>query len=179
MKKLLLLLFLSFAIGTSAQRILKTEKVSEHSTYIKGNNFEGVAFSENYVQNPKDTAERKIKRFTPTNADIILTERVLKEKRTDTANKGDIKYIFNNLSKYHRQYIGYYNEKGEKMIYVNCFPVDDDWANEKIKKATQTGGIPKWYDHLFYVFDGGRSYWHATILLTKKIIVNISVNGVA
>lgn len=179
MKKLLLFPFLLFVTGIYAQKSLKIEKVTDHSSLVKGDNFEGIIFDKSYIQNPKDTAELIIKKFTPTDEDIILVEKVLTTKNNDNNNKGDIKYIFNNLRKYRRQYMGYYNGKGEKIIYVNCFPVEEDWANEKIKVTLSKTKIPKWYDHLFYVFDGGRSFWQAHVSLTKKSIIDISINGVA
>ena len=65
------------------------------------------------------------------------------------------------------------------MIYVNCFPVDEDWAEKKIKKGKETTTIPAWYDGLFQVFDGGHSFWQSRINLETKKLTDISVNGVA
>ena len=176
MKKLLFILPLLLFLKVSAQKIKSIERLSDHSSYVKGNNFEGVIFSENYFQQSSDTAETKIKRFTPTVEDIILAERILIKKGNDTTNKGDILYIFNNLKKYHRQYIGYFNNKGERMIYVNCFQLDKDQLSEKIKKSAR---VPDWHNTLYIVDDGGRRYWQAHINLDKKEINDISVNGVA
>jgi hypothetical protein len=120
----------------------------------------------------------KIKRFTPTNDDIISTESLLRAQVNNKKNKGDRKYIFANLKRYRRQYIGYFNKNGDKVIYVNCFPVDEDWADKKVKK-TDGSFIPTWYNQLFQVFDGGNSFWQTNINLSKKKILGISVNGVA
>ena len=176
MKKLLFILPLLFVLKVSAQKIKNIEKLTDHSSYVKGNNFEGVIFSENYYQQSNDTAERKIKRFTPTAEDIILAEKILIKKKSDTSNKGDILSIFNNLKKYRRQYIGYFSDKGERMIYVNCFRLEKDQLSEKIKKSAK---VSDWHNTLYVVNDGGKRYWQVHINLDKKEISDISVNGVA
>jgi hypothetical protein len=177
MKKLLLPLFLFFAFGAFAQKIIRTEKVTDHSIHIIGVDFEGILFDENYVQNPTDSAERKIKRFTPSNDEILLTEEILRSEGKNIKNKGDRKYIFDNLKDYWRQYIGYFNDEGEKCIYVNCFPVKEEWAIQKAKKDNKTLTIPRWYDSLFWVFDGGRAFWQAHVNLNKKTVVSMSINA--
>jgi hypothetical protein len=179
MKNLLLSLLIFFSSGLFAQKIIKTEKVTDHSTHILGDDFEGVIFHENYFQHPNDSSEIKIKRFTPSNEDILLLESVLKKQIKNKQYKGDKKYIFANLKEYKRQYIGYFNDKGEKLIYVNCFPIDEDWAMQKAKEGGKTLKIPKWYTNLFQVFDGGKSFWQAHVNLNMKKIIDMSVNGVA
>lgn len=176
MKKLLLPLFLFFVFGCFAQKIIRTEKVTDHSIHIVGDDFEGILFNENYIENPTDSAERKIKRFTPTNDEIVLAEDVLRSERKNIKNAGDKKYIFSNLKDYWRQYIGYFNDKGEKCIYINCFPVNEEWAIQKAKKDNKTLNIARWYDSLFWVFDGGRAFWQAHINLNKKIVISMSIN---
>jgi len=178
--KFTLLLYLIFIFsGASAQKIIRTEKVTDHSTHILGNDFEGIVFHDNYFQNPKDSVERKIKRFTPTTADIEATEQILHLQRKNKANKGDKDYIFRHLGGYRRQYIGYIDSTGDTMVYVNCFPKDEDWATEKAKRGNKTLDVPRWYDSLFWVFDGGKSFWQAYISLRTKKIKSMSVNGLA
>ena len=179
MKNLILPLFLFFVLSASAQKIIKFEKVTDHSTHIIGDDFEGIIFDDNYFQNPKDTTETKIKRVTPSNEDIFLTESILKDQARNTQHKGDKKYIFSNLKKYRRQYLGYFNKNGEKLIYVNCFPTDEDWALQKAKEGDKTLNISRWYNSLFQVFDGGNSFWQIHINLITKKIMRMSINGIA
>jgi len=179
MKKLILPLFLFFVSAVSAQKVIKSEKVTDHSMHIVGDDFEGIIFNDNYFQNPKDTSETKIKRFTPSSEDIFLTESILKEHAGNKQNKGDEECIFSNLKKYRRQYIGYFNDKGEKLIYVNCFPVNEDWAIQKAKEGNKILNIPRWYNSLFHVFDGGNRFWQIKLNLSTKKMFDFWVNGVA
>ena len=179
MKNLILFVFLFLTSIAYGQKIIKVEEVTDHSSHIIGNNFEGIIFHEDYYEHADDTTERNIKRFTPSNEDIILTESVLKTEGKNKQNKGDRKYIFNNLEKYRRQYIGFFDKKGDKIIYINSFRVDDDWADKKIKIGNGGLEIPTWYNTLFKVFDGGGSFWQIGIDLRKKQIIGMSVNGVA
>lgn len=57
----------------NAQRIKKVEIVSDHSIHIIGVNFEGVIFSEKYI----DIFIHNGKRFTPDQNDIKTTEGLL------------------------------------------------------------------------------------------------------
>jgi hypothetical protein len=179
MKKLPFLLFIFFASLASAQRIIKSEEVTDHSIHIVGDEFEGIVFKENYYQRPGDTTEAKIKRYTPSNEDIILTEQLLKNQTKNKTYNGDKKYIFNNLKKYHRQYIGYFDQNGDKSIYVNCFPNDEEWALVKAKDGNKALDIPKWYNTIFWVFDGGKPFWQMRINLKTGKIESFSINGVA
>ena len=106
--------------------------------------------NENYFQNPNDSAEVKIKRFTPSIQDILLAEKVL-NTQVKSQKQVDAEYIFNHLSQYRRQYLGYLTKNEEKILYVNCFAVDEDWANKKIKRKADGSMIPTWYDRLFKV----------------------------
>lgn len=178
MKKLLPILFLVITFKVYSQKVIREEEVTDHSMHVIGNDFEGIIFRENYHQRSGDTAELRIKKFTPSQEDVYAAEVFLRDQIKDKINQGDKKYIFSNLKKYRRQYLGYLNDKGEKIVYINCFPVDLDWADKKIKNEKQVN-ITTWYDSLFYVFDGGKSFWQIHINITKKKIISMSVNGLA
>ncbi len=67
------------------------------------------------------------------------------------------------LSEYRRQYIAYINQKGEKLVWVNCFCEQNfnDW-----KKA------------IVRVMDGGRCFFNVKINLTRKTFEDLMINGV-
>lgn len=133
MKRILLPLLLLIFICAYAQETFKSERVTGHSTHIKGHNIDGVIFDDNYFKNVNDTLERKIKRFTPSIDDILLTEGILKADLKKNLNNANYKYILSHLKEYRRQYMGYYSKDGSRMIYINSFPADLDWADKKIK----------------------------------------------
>ena len=70
-------------------------------------------------------------------------------------------------SKYLRQYFGYYNEKGDKMIFLNCLikefeSTSDDWKKKRILTK-----------------DGGNNYFTILINITTQDCSYFVVNGSA
>jgi hypothetical protein len=169
MKRLLLLLFILFAISSSAQKILKFDKLSSTSVYVKGNDFEGVVFAKNKSLDIDTGIVPPSKRFTPNSEDILLGEKLL-HTDMDTCNNSwkEAKYVHRMLRKYIRQYIGYVNEKGEHIIYINAFIREPDFISKK-----------DWLDHIPIVMDGGNSYWRIKINLNTKELFKFNINGVA
>jgi len=131
MKKILILFLIAFASVTSAQKVIKFKRASGHSFHIWGNDFEGVIFKENFEPFKSDSLGRV--GFTPSPADVEFTEQLLRQK-IDTAKcsiyiTGDT--VGKNLKYYVRQYFGYFNEKGEKIIFIDCFYRFSDVYPEK------------------------------------------------
>lgn len=184
MKNLLLLLLLLLSVTVYAQKIIKTEQVTDHSIHITSSDFEGVIFFEKYKgeYDVYDTAEyKKNSWYTPTVKDIESTEKVLvselkNKAKTKKGKYNDAKIVFNELKSSYRQYIGYINPQGEKLICINGFPDDEGWAKERSRKPPYN---LVWYQDIFRVFDGGPSFWHITINLTTKKIIFFGVNGIA
>jgi hypothetical protein len=71
-----------------------------------------VIFDESYFQNPKDTVETELKRFTPSIEDIMLTESVLIAELKKNKKSTNYREILSRLKDYRRQYIGYYDKHG-------------------------------------------------------------------
>ena len=162
MKKFMFIFFVLLSLAAIAQDKVKTQVVSNHSVYIKGEKFEGVIFNEKY----KFVLADKGSGFTPSANEVILAERLLSEKLGDVENRTDQKvFIIENLKSYRRQYVGYFNEKGEKVIYINLF-----WK-KNIK--------PDWLTKQVDVLDGGHYYWKVSINLTTSQLFNFYVNGEA
>lgn len=68
---------------------------------------------------------------------------------------------------YYRQYFAYKNEKGQKVIYFNCFTKnsyknDDTWKKEEI-----------------IVMDGGNNYFSIVINLELQDCSLFTVHGIA
>ncbi len=68
------------------------------------------------------------------------------------------------LSKYRRQYVAVTNNKGEKVVWINCFCV--------------AHGI-KWKKEVIFVLDGGNCYFNLKINLAKRECYELMVNGEA
>lgn len=66
--------------------------------------------------------------------------------------------------KYRRQYIAMTNDKGEKIVWINCFcGVDND----------------NWRNSIVMVHDGGSCYFNLKVNLTKGVYYDFWVNGYA
>ncbi len=166
MKKLLLPFLLFFASGLYAQKIIRTEKVTDHSIHIIGDNFDGVIFTKEYNVGP--FVEPNSTRFTPSINDIALIEKLL-DRNLDTVGGRSSQNvaIHKNLKNYVRQYWGYITEKGEKIIYINALDNESNAAQGR-----------RWLNDLIEVLDGGPAFWNIKVNLTNPQLFDFSVNGV-
>jgi len=163
--KTLLTILLFISVTTFGQVI---KKISEQTTFINGGQFKGVIFSTVYELPIFDHADKS--RFTPTVDEVMKFEKEL-EKRIKEINKnrpnqgrhhGPI--IDKNLSRYGRQYAGFVNDKGERIIHVglNWKRHDEEWKTDFI-----------------LVFDGGSYHWTIRYNLDKDEFFHFGVNGIA
>ena len=77
------------------------------------------------------------------------------------SNKKDLRF---DLKRYKRQYVAVYNEKNEKIVWVNffCSPPSSDWKHQ-----------------LVIIQDGGDCYFNLKINLKTGKCYDLVVNGVA
>lgn len=140
---------------------INAQNIAEH---FKTRQFEVAIFPESSNEIMQQN------RFTPTKEEILKAENVLKLKLTEVnknlENQYDTPIIHRNLKKYKRQYFGYINEKGEKILYINSL-----W-NKSIKEN-------RWLGQLIIVSDGGSHYWNIEYNLDTDELMNLSVNGKA
>ncbi|WP_343617787.1 hypothetical protein [Flavobacterium sp.] len=149
MRKLGIFLLLMFNLVTYSQKVIS----------IKDN---GVIFSKNYNYYLFDNLDR----FTPTSNEINKLEILLnKNIRVINTNKFEPS-IHENLNNYNRQYIGFYNEKREKVIYINFLWRENRNSISKEKWKTE------WYD----AADGGSYYWNIKYNLSNKTFFDFRVN---
>lgn len=171
------------AILVSCRTYIKTyqindiDKIGVKSNRLKGTVFKNSYYANNLFINTLDS----LKRFTPTENDIDLAERILKEQIREVNKRhinqiGKHQYIERNLTNYFRQYIGYINEKGDRTIHIN-FHWDRFTIMDRLKGY--------WDDRLDYtsdysmVFDGGSRYWSINVNLSSKTLYGLSVNGIS
>lgn len=136
-----------------------------NSRHYKTSRFDGVVFTENYISFYQG------QKFTPENEDIDRVENALRND-LETVNSQRINQtgrnpiIHQNLSKYRRQYFGYVDQNGDRIIHVNCF-----WKEK--------GRFDNWLDERVTVLDGGSHYWSVKFNLTTGKLFDLQVNGSA
>jgi len=171
MKKLLLIiLILNFNLSFSQEIELIYEKEYEGAIFPKTYN---ITYSNNL---PND------KRFTPTKTEIRELESRLRiylkeiSKNKTNRGKGDGPNIQRNLDKYVRQYIGFVDEKGQRIIHVNFV-----WNHYSFWNKIRGYEKPNdsWKSDWQFVLDGGSYYWNIDYIMTKNDFDNLNVNGIA
>lgn len=139
----------------------------QNTNFIKGKNFSGYIFdSEKFAL---VSIENQVQRYTPTKEDICLAEKLLakqiKDINKDQLNQTDgCPKIHKNLSKYVRQYVGFINDKQQKVIWINFI-----WENEISDKKLQ--------EDIIQSYDGCSYYWNVTVNLNNTQFYDLNVNG--
>ncbi|MCW1146805.1 hypothetical protein [Flavobacterium lacisediminis] len=154
--KYIIILFLSSCF-------IYAQNVAEH---FKTRQFEVAIFPESSNEIMQQN------RFTPTKEEIIKAENALKFKlkflNNPLINQSRSPIIHKNLKKYKRQYFGYINNKGEKILYINSL-----WS-KSIKEHHW-----HWLNEIIWISDGGSYYWNIEYNLETKELENLKVNGYA
>lgn len=108
-------------------------------------------------------------RFTPTNAEIDTAESALakdiKTLNTPMINQYRTPIIHKKIGKYRRQYFGYLDQSGHKILLINCFY--DKKYNDHVY----------WLDSKVTVLDGGSYYWSIHFDMNTKKFFEFYVNG--
>ncbi len=144
----------------------KVAKVDDSQNIILDTkDFSGVIFK--YTSN--ESSKFHSKGFTPTIEEVFKAERIfqqcLKVKKVGSDGMEIESRRIQHPSKYLRQYFGCYNEKGDKMIFLNCLSKEikstsDDWKNKQISTK-----------------DGGNNYFTILINITTQDCSYFMVNG--
>ncbi|MFY8187245.1 MAG: hypothetical protein ACOVLC_04730 [Flavobacterium sp.] len=147
---------------------------------IESTKFRGAIFPKEYDLNDKVTTIEK--RFTPTNEEIVELENQLriqikkinKNKPNQGRHYGPI--IHKRLKKYDRQYIGFIDQYGQRVIHVNFI-----WNGYSIWDFLNGYEKPdeSWKTKWQIWFDGGSQFWNINYIIEKKEFVDFQVNGVS
>jgi hypothetical protein len=89
----------------------------------------------------------------------------LKNLNNQLVNQSSTPITHKKLSKYKRQYFGYIDKNGDKILLINCF-----WSKDKNAKD-------RWLTDRIMVLDGGSYYWNVKFNLNKKRLFDLDVNG--
>lgn len=141
--------------------------LSSESILINGKDFTGYIFDKNHFV--LMTIDNQSKRYTPSKEDIYLAESIIKDKlkglNTNLINQGDnCPIIHKKTKKYIRQYVGFINNRNEKIVWIN-FIWKYKFSNEKISKD------------IIEVMDGGSYYWNIKVNLNAKTLNDLDING--
>ena len=137
------------------------------ATYIKGKDFVGYIFNENHFV--LMTIENQKTRYTPNKVDILILEQILKNKlrcenSEQTNQNNECPVINKNLKNYVRQYVGFINTEGEKIIWIN-FLWKKHFDESRLKKD------------IIMISDGCSHYWNIKVNIDREDLYELSING--
>ena len=149
-------------------------QVNNEAQYIKEDCFEGYIFAKENVKDADWMPFNDMKeKYTPSVSDIIMAERILKEQlgkinKKTLMNQGKgCPIIHRKLSRYKRQYFGYINKSGEKIIWINFI-----WDKKK-------DSLKWWNTEVIYILDGCSYFWNIKVNLSTENLFELIVNGSA
>ncbi len=160
--KNIILISLAFLVSCKSRetKISSSEKV--HLLYIDTSKYALFNFS---YKNDSAFFDNTHKAATLTADDIDQIEKLIKIKVDSSNRHSNSIYFINNSARYFKQFITTINSKGEKEVWVNCF-CDLVFAHD-------------WKNQIVSVMDGGSCFFQFKVNLTKGIIYDFAINGVA
>lgn len=139
---------------------------NKNGNYVKVDSATGFIFIEQFEV---DTYifEEAYGRFTPSTAEVIEAEKLILQKlKKESTEDKYLKKIYDQWSSYGRQYVGFIDATGEKVIWVNYFPAQSSIANRIAKEVID-------------VEDGGCSYWNIKVNMPRKKVFDMMINSMA
>ena len=148
---------------------------------IEGKKFRGAIFPNTYENTSYNWLENK-NRFTPTNEEIQMFEKNLREKlklinKSRLNQKGKCPVIHNNLQKYIRQYSGFIDESGKKYLLINFI-----WSSSNLHENPDEeyyNELGDWKKNWLVWFDGCSHFWNVKYYLESETLFDLQVNGSA
>jgi hypothetical protein len=106
--------------------------------------------------------------FTPARQEVDDAESALRSKleliNKDLKNQEESPVIHRRLRRYNRQYFGYINSDGHKVLYISAL-----W---KGRNKTNT-----WLERYIPMTGGGSYFWQIKYNLSTKELTDLNVNG--
>ncbi|MCR4829217.1 MAG: hypothetical protein K5864_07135 [Bacteroidales bacterium] len=166
MKKLTLILGLTMLISSAAmaQEYVVPEEVWYH-TEVMGSNYHGYVFNKDWEVDI--LVENQDGRFTPDDIDIAKAEKMMQKKiaylnREHENQEGMCPIIDEHLTKYTRQYVGFTDIHGYKIVWINGV-----WDEKMSKQLSQD---------LVLASGGCGHYWHIKVNLDTEKVYGLEVN---
>lgn len=133
---------------------------------INGSNYHGYNFSESW--DVDFIIENQDGRYTPTEEDVAEAERLIQKRlayvnRYHINQEGMCPVIDEHIRKYERQYVGFTDITGCRIVWVN-FVWDDNIGDRLTQDIVLTEG-------------GCGHYWHIKVNLTTGKVYGLEVNS--
>jgi len=134
--------------------------------FINGKGYQGYIFPDSYFI--MMTIKNQKERFTPTKNDVQKAEELL-TKQIEILNfeqinqVGNCPIIHKNLKKYKRQYVGFVNMEGEKIIWINLIWFKD--FNSILSKEIVSAS------------DGCSFFWNIKVNINNESVFDLNING--
>ena len=161
-------LFLSFIILSfsflNAQDFIVPEEVWYH-TEVMGSNYHGYVFNKDWEVDV--LVENQDGRFTPEDIDIAKAEKLMQKKlaflnREHENQEGMCPIIDEHITKYTRQYVGFTDINGFKIIWINAV-WDDKVSKQLSRDIVRTSG-------------GCGHYWSVKVNIDTEKVYGLEVN---
>lgn len=169
MKRIITLLSVILVLLTGmtvrAQEQISPEEVWKFAE-VTGYNYHGYVFHKDWDVDV--TVESQDGRYTPTDQDIVLAEKLIQKRiaylnRYHENQEGRCPIIDENMRKYERQYVGFTDIHGYRIIWVN-FVWDDAVKSRLNQDLVLTEG-------------GCGHYWHVKVNLDTEKVYGLEVNN--
>lgn len=145
---------ISFAFFGQNQKVI--------ADHYKNCKFNVVIFSKDYKSFKNGDS------FSPSRENVEEAEKMLrsdlKKLNKEMTNQSSSPIIHKKLKKYNRQYFGFVDHKGHKILYINAL-----W-----KRKNKTNS---WLKRYIKMNDGGSYFWQIYYDLTTKKLYGLNVNG--
>ncbi len=133
---------------------------------VWGNNYHGWAFHQDWEVD--FTVENQDGRFTPTDAEIAEVERLIQKRiayvnREHYNQQGDCPIIDEHMRLYRRQYVGFTNDRGDHIMWVN-FLWSDSISDAKLA------------DDIILTRGQCGHFWHIKCNLATRKVYGLEVN---
>ncbi|WP_460616096.1 hypothetical protein [Hymenobacter segetis] len=135
--------------------------------WVTARGYEGVIFAQEHSVSPAPDLPGA--RFTPTRAEVAAAEAIL-ARQLAAANAGapeqggGCPLIHRRTRAYWRQYVGFVNGQGQKVIWVNLL-----WKDPARRSALA--------QHVVQVLDGCSYYWNVKVNLLTGRLYELRING--
>ena len=166
MKKLLFALGITlFATFASAQEYIEPVEKWK-AAEVWGNNYHGWSFHQDVTVD--FTVEGQDGRFTPTDEEIAETENLLQKRiayvnRDHYNQEGMCPIIDEHMRMYRRQYVGFTNNRGDHIVWVNGL-WDDNMSDELLASD------------VILTRGGCGHFWHLKVNLSTRKVYGLEVN---
>jgi hypothetical protein len=156
---------LIFILLTTFNSFGQADTIFKKAVHYKTKKFDVTIFPANYFGLIPG------KRITPTKQEIdkaeIALQNSLKIINKQLVNQSSTPIIHKNLKKYKRQYFGYTDKNGDRILLINCF-----WSRNK-------DNTERWLTDQKMFNDGGSYYWNVKFNLDKNELFDLYINGYA